>query len=84
MTASLISVVAAEPAEGLQLRLRFEDGTQRLVDFAPFLRKSIHPDISKWLEPAAFSSYRIVHGDLVWGDYELCFPVADLYRGVIE
>jgi hypothetical protein len=45
---------------------------------------SLHPEIRKWLDPAAFSTFRVVYGDLVWGDYELCFPVADLYRGVIE
>ena len=25
----------------------------------------------------------IDYGDLVWGDYEMCFPLADLYDGGI-
>jgi hypothetical protein len=25
-------------------------------------------------------AYRIEYGELVWGDYDLCFPIADLYQ----
>ncbi len=83
MTAQLISVASAVLIGDYLLRVHFEDGTSRDVDFGAFLRKSLHPNIRKWLDPAAFSTFRVEYGDLVWGDYELCFPVADLYRGVI-
>ncbi len=29
-------------------------------------------------------NFRVEHGDLVWGDYDLCFPIADLYHGHID
>ena len=35
------------------------------------------------MQPEKFQGFRVEHGDLVWGDYDLCFPVADLYRGKI-
>ena len=42
------------------------------------------PCIRAYLEPARFSGFRLAYGELVWGDYELCFPVMDLYRNTIE
>jgi hypothetical protein len=63
--------------------LRFSDGRIVTVDFEPFLRRSRHPDVRKYLDPESFQSYRLEHGDLMWGDFELCFPIADLYEGRI-
>ncbi|WP_404357410.1 hypothetical protein [Methylotuvimicrobium sp. KM1] len=37
-------------------------------------------DISRDL----FADFRVEYGELIWGDYELCFPVIDLYRNTIE
>jgi hypothetical protein len=79
-----INIVVAESAGEYRLRLQFDDGTQQVVDFKPFLSKALHPDIRAYLDPSRFASYRIEFGELVWGDYELCFPVADLYRNRIE
>jgi len=83
MTVPTISIVRVEPIRGYQLRLTFDDRTHRVVDFGPFLEASVHPDLRRWLEPGAFASYRLEHGDLVWGDWELCFPIADLYHGIV-
>jgi hypothetical protein len=66
-----------------QLRLSFSDGTERIVDFGPFLRESRNPMIRAYLDPEKFKSFTIRDGDLMWGDYDLCFPVADLYEGKI-
>lgn len=37
-----------------------------------------------YLDPVRFAGLRVEYGELVWGDYELCFPVIDLYRNAIE
>jgi hypothetical protein len=84
MTPRIINIVSAEPAGDLRLRLRFDDGTEQVVDFKPFLSRSVHPDIRAYLDPARFATFRIKYGELVWGDYELCFPVIDLYRNQLE
>lgn len=76
-----IDVVQAEHAGAHRLRLVFSDGTERIVDFGPFLDRSRHPAIRSFLEPGKFASFRIEQGDLLWGDYDLCFPVADLFEG---
>jgi hypothetical protein len=70
-------------SESYILRLRFNDGTERELDFRRFLENSSNPLIGAYLKPELFATFRVKEGDLVWGDYELCFPVADLYDGRI-
>jgi len=83
MMPAVINVVAAEIVGDLQLRIRFDDGTEQTVDFRPFLTASLHPDIRAWASQERFSQFRVENGELLWGDYELCFPVMDLYRNRI-
>ena len=84
MTPAIINIITAEPAGDFRIRLRFDDNTEQTVDFKPFLTHALHPDIRAWLDPALFATFRIEYGELVWGDYDLCFPVIDLYRNQIE
>lgn len=79
-----INIMTAESAGDCRLRLVFDDGSQQVVDFKPFLTKALHPDIRAYLDPGRFASFRIEFGELVWGDYELCFPIADLYQNRLE
>lgn len=76
-----IFVEQAEYAGDYKLRLTFNDDTVRTVDFEPFLRRSLNPLIRAYLDPDIFAHFEIKNGDLVWGDYELCFPIADLHEG---
>lgn len=66
-----------------RLRLCFSDGETQIVDFEPFLRGSLNPMIRKYLDLNLFREFTLEHGDLLWGDYDLCFPIADLYAGQI-
>ena len=66
------------------IRLKFNDGTERLVDFTSFLNKSQHTSIKKYLKENLFSQFQIIDGNLNWNDYDLIFPVWDLYNGRIE
>lgn len=84
MTQKLINIVRAEQVGDFRLRLTFDDMTDQLIDFQPFLSRSAHPDIRRWLSPEMFAAFRVEHGELVWGDYELCFPTVDLYRNRID
>ena len=78
-----ISVKKAEYVSGYKLRLRFNDDTEQIVDFAPFLRKSLHPQIEQYRDLKKFKRFHLDYGDLMWGDYEMIFPIWDLYRGEI-
>ena len=83
MNQNLINIIGAETIGDYCLRLSFDDGASKVVSFKEFLEESSHPDVRSFLEPAKFLTFRIEYGDLVWGDYELCFPVMDLYRNQI-
>jgi hypothetical protein len=80
MIPATISITSVEQVGDYVLRLAFDDGTAQTVDFKPFLSSSRHPDIRAYLEPARFTAYRVEYGELVWGDFGLCFPIADLYQ----
>jgi len=84
MTPATINIVTAEQVGDFRIRLKFDDGTEHTVDFKPFLTHALHPDIRAWLDPVRFATFRLEYGELVWGDYDLCFPVIDLYRNQIE
>lgn len=84
MTAALIHLSTACQVGDYRLRLVFDDGREQIVDFQPFLSRSVHPDIRQWLDPVRFASFHIEHGELIWGNYDLCFPMIDLYRNDIE
>ncbi len=78
-----INILRAESAGDYRLRLEFDDATEQTVDFLPFLSRSKHPDIRAFLDRKQFADFRLDHGDLVWGDYDLCFPILDLHRNHI-
>jgi len=65
------------------IRVKFEDGVERLVDFKCFLFKSNHPDILPFQSEAYFKGFEVKSGNLNWYDYELIFSVNDLYKGEI-
>ena len=67
-----------------KLELLFNDKVLHVIDFYPFLSKSLNPLIRKYLNPEEFSKFEIDNGDLEWNDYyDLCFPIADLYENRI-
>ena len=74
-----IAVETAEYVKDYILRLKFSDGKEMEVDFGPFLRQSLDPLVRKYLDVEVFKQFTLEHGDLFWNDYDLCFPVADLY-----
>ena len=80
MTPSQVNIQSAEHVGDYRINLVFDDGTEQTVDFLPFLSHSRHPDIRNYLNPKRFASFHVEYGDLVWGEYELCFPIMDLYR----
>lgn len=78
---AVIEIVQVERLSEYNLRLHFSDGATRVIDFEHFLNNSPNPLIRAYLDPKEFGDFRIDHGDLVWNDFGLCFPIADLYEG---
>lgn len=79
--ADIIEVKSAQYIGDFAIRILFSDGFNRLVDFKSFLESSFHPSIRKYLEEEKFKTYQIVDGNLNWNNYDLIFPLEDLYQG---
>jgi hypothetical protein len=76
-----VNIVSAEHAGGYRLWLTFSDHHKSLVDFGPLLERSMNPQTQQFLDVERFLSFRLEWGNLVWGDYEMCFPIEELYEG---
>lgn len=66
-----------------KIYFKFSDGVERIIDFENFLKKAKNPMTNKYLNKDLFKSFTIDHGDIIWNDYELCFPIWDLHNGEI-
>ncbi len=84
MSNATINVVSANQVGDYSLKIAFDDSTVQTVDFGPFFKRSRHPAVRAYLEPDRFATFHIAYGELIWGEYDLCFPVIDLYRNCIE
>ncbi len=78
-----LKIDSAKYLSDYTIRIKFSDGNEKLVDFKPFLSKSLHPSIKKYLDENKFSDFSLTDGNLNWNDYELIFPLSDLYNGQI-
>jgi len=78
-----LKIDSAKYLSDYAIRIRFNDGSEKLVDFKPFLSKSLHPSIKKYLDENKFSNFSLTDGNLNWNDYDLIFPLSDLYNGQI-
>lgn len=78
-----LKIDSAKYLSDYAIRIKFNDGNERLVDFKQFLSKSLHPSIKKYLDENKFSNFSLTDGNLNWNDYDLIFPISDLYKGQI-
>jgi hypothetical protein len=78
-----LRVIEARYVPRYQVDVAFNDGAHRIVDFGPFLKQARNPMFTKYRRLKEFKSFHIHDGDLMWGDYEMIFPIMDLYRGTI-
>ena len=80
-----IQITQVEPTPNrYSLRVSFSDGTFQIVNFHNFLEKSSHPEIRKYLKLNYFKKFKLINGDLMWGDFDLVFPICDLYKNQIN
>jgi len=79
-----IAVTQAEYLGQYEIRFTFSDQTEQTIDFSGFLNRSNNPMTRKFLDEKFFRNFRIEFGDIVWNDYELCFPIGDLHEGNVD
>lgn len=81
---SVITITEALYESLYKITLKFNDGTTKTIDFEHFLKKSQHASINKYLDLKFFKKFAIIDGNLNWNDYDLIFPIWDLYQGKIS
>ena len=80
-----ISIKEAKYTEAFKLEIVFNDGIKKMVDFESFLQSHSHPQFNKYKKEANFKRFKIENGNVVWGkDWDMIFPVYDLYKGKIN
>src|SRR5580692_1455024 len=79
-----ISVKKAEYVDDYRIRLVFNDGIERVVDFGNYLRHARHPDIRKYLDIKKFKNFRLRYGQLDWPNFDIRFPISELHSGKIK
>jgi hypothetical protein len=78
-----LEITEAKYVAEYRIFLLFNDGTKRVMDFGPFLKQATNPMVTQYRVLKKFKSFQLDYGDLMWGDYEMIFPITDLHRGEI-
>ena len=79
-----IAIAHADYLEKYKIHFVFSDHTEQTIDFSDFLNRSHNPMTRRFLDKNLFQGFSVEFGDIVWNDYELCFPIQDLHEGNIK
>ncbi|MEZ4886912.1 MAG: DUF2442 domain-containing protein [Chitinophagales bacterium] len=80
----VITISKAKYLYDYTLEIEFDNGVIQKVDFAPFLTSSPHLEVKKYLNVFLFRKFTLENGQLYWNDYDLIFPIGDLYTNDIK
>ncbi|MEA9356601.1 DUF2442 domain-containing protein [Bacteriovorax sp. PP10] len=84
MSKKILKIKSAIYIKNYELLITFQDGKEVNVDFYDFLKSSTNPQIRDYLILEKFKAFKIKDHDLLWGDFDLLFPIEDLYSGKIS
>ncbi len=76
-----IKIISAKYLGEHKIKFLFNDKKTKTVNFQPFLASSHNPHINKYLNKLLFKQFTLKNGDIHWNDFDLCFPIYDLYQG---
>ncbi len=79
----VITIQKAEYKGDYKIYFQFSDGVEQTIDFGDFLRSAKNPMTKKYIDKNLFQSFTIEYGDIMWNDFEMCFPIWDLHEGKI-
>lgn len=79
----IVSIIKANYKGDFRIEFCFSDNTHKTIDFKDFIMNAKNPMTKKYQNEDLFKKYSIQYGDIQWNDFELCFPVWDLYQGII-
>ncbi len=77
----VIEIIKAEYLKDYKIAFEFSDAIKQTIDFESFLTSAKNPMSKKFLDKKEFQNFKIEYGDIIWNDYEMCFPIWDLHSG---
>jgi hypothetical protein len=78
-----LKVLSAKYVSDYIINVVFSDGSEKQVNFKSFLENAMNPSVRKYLNKKDFMKFDILDGNINWNDYDMIFPVWDLYVGKI-
>ena len=79
----VISIIKAEYLGEYSIHFFFSVEVEKTIDFSGFLKNARNSMTKKYLDKKLFEKFTMIYGDIVWNDFELCFPIWDLHEGTI-
>ena len=80
-----LEVKNATYLDGYRLSIAFSDGKNKVVDFSQFITHTNKQALAKYKDVSNFKKFKVEHGNVVWGrNWDLIFPIHELYRGKIN
>ncbi len=80
-----LEVMNATYLDGYRLSIAFNNGKNKVVDFSDFITHTHKQALTKYKDLSNFKKFKVEDGNVVWGrDWDLIFPVHQLYKGKIE
>jgi len=83
MNTEVLEIIKVDYLDDYRLKIYFSDNKIQIINFQDFITNNHNPQTKKYADISNFKCYKIEYGDLIWGDFEMCFPIYDLYEGVI-
>ena len=80
----IVSINKAEYLGNFRIKIYFSDDKVEIIDFTHFLKNAKNPMTRKYLNENLFTSFEIKYGDLIWDDFDMVFPIWDLYTNNIN
>ena len=79
----IVSIKSADYLGDYKINFLFSDGKEQIIDFGHFLKEAKNPMTKKYIDKEQFKAFSLEYGDILWNDYEMCFPVWDLHEGIV-
>lgn len=79
-----IMIEEAHSVGNLTVEMTFNDNTIQRVNIGEFIHSHPRPQYDKYLDEREFAKFTLDDGNIVWGeDWDLIFPIEQLYAGAI-
>ncbi len=81
---AILLIERAKYLSEFKIKLGFSNGKSKIVNYKYFLHENAHPSLKKYLKISEFKKFKVLNGNLNWNNYEMVFPIEQLYKGKVD